>query len=517
MALSGGLAACGGGSSKTAMPEPEPEPELTAQQECEMAMGRYETDGSCTSAEDVAAEEAAELAATTKAAGTKATAIAAEAAQGGLGTTEMHADAGLGGSMTDGTPVIGYTLAIDEDGTKVSITVEATDKDDVMFDLAEDMMDGRTMHTRMHDADDDGNVVTEVAIVYNDRDAPTMVSFADFELVTVSDDGTSTTTDMPQMLNARDLDENMDGTDGDGNMTNDYTALNVITANVAQIMASGFSSSGAGDLTYAFDDSDTADMDEAFETEGTYNGAPGTYRCTGTSRCQVTYDAMGEISAVGTGWVFTPAMGAESPQPQYDYLHYGFWLQKTEDADDMVTYNEVETFAGSSAQTSGSVASVTGSAEYSGGAVGVYTMNNEYDSSTGDVIDRSSGDFHATVNLKATFGQVPVSDGDDTGTIAENLLNTLTGMVSNFMLSGDEENSWSAALDGDIDAAEGTASGNTMVGDDDVGDFSATFHGDVTAVEGVAPHPGSVVGEFGAVFSDGSVAGAFGARVKEEE
>ena len=30
-----------------------------------------------------------------------------------------------------------------------------------------------------------------------------------------------------------------------------------------------------------------------------------------------------------------------------DYLHYGFWLKRTTDADGMDTYNEVETFAGS--------------------------------------------------------------------------------------------------------------------------------------------------------------------------
>ena len=36
-----------------------------------------------------------------------------------------------------------------------------------------------------------------------------------------------------------------------------------------------------------------------------------------------------------------------------DYLHYGFWLKKTTDADGAVTYNEVETFAGSSLPQSG--------------------------------------------------------------------------------------------------------------------------------------------------------------------
>ena len=42
-------------------------------------------------------------------------------------------------------------------------------------------------------------------------------------------------------------------------------------------------------------------------------------------------DADGMITAMSEGWIFTPAKGATSDQPDYDYLHYGFWLQKTAD------------------------------------------------------------------------------------------------------------------------------------------------------------------------------------------
>ena len=44
---------------------------------------------------------------------------------------------------------------------------------------------------------------------------------------------------------------------------------------------------------------------------------------------------------------FTPDDGATVDVDDTDYLHYGFWLKKTTDADGAVTYNEVETFAGS--------------------------------------------------------------------------------------------------------------------------------------------------------------------------
>ena len=52
------LAGCGGGGT-AAMPDPEPpvvEPEPTPQETCEADGGRYNADGSCTSAEDLAAE-----------------------------------------------------------------------------------------------------------------------------------------------------------------------------------------------------------------------------------------------------------------------------------------------------------------------------------------------------------------------------------------------------------------------------------------------------------------------------
>ena len=47
-------------------------------------------------------------------------------------------------------------------------------------------------------------------------------------------------------------------------------------------------------------------------------------------------------------WRFTPDKKVTVDVPDYDYLNYGFWLQKTADADGVLTYNEVETFADSS-------------------------------------------------------------------------------------------------------------------------------------------------------------------------
>ena len=115
-------------------------------------------------------------AAATKAAATKVTAIGVEA--------DQDADAGLGGStaaaleddVVEGT----YPLSIERDrmATTVTVTVKgATAADDVEFMQAMDFGDGRTMHTRTMDADDDGNVMTEVVIVATDIEAPVATAF----------------------------------------------------------------------------------------------------------------------------------------------------------------------------------------------------------------------------------------------------------------------------------------------------------------------------------------------------
>ena len=104
------------------------------------------------------------------------------------------------------------------------------------------------------------------------------------------------------------------------------------------------------------DDPSTADVDEsmdAAEVAGSYNGAPGTYKCAGTdTTCTVTVDNKGKLTAASDGWIFTPGMGAKSDVQDDDYVHYGFWLKKTT-KDGATTYNEVETFAGSSDDASG--------------------------------------------------------------------------------------------------------------------------------------------------------------------
>ncbi len=464
-------------------------------------------------AQQTADEDAARMAAVaaaTKAAGTKRTAIAAEAEQG--------TDAGIGGSADDGSAVTTYSLSIKRD--RMATTVEIADTalagdDDPKFMQAMDLGGGTTMHVRAMDADDDGNVVEEVVMVTTDIEAPKAVEFEKFQLVEVPADQSSTTTTTPQ-----ELDVNPKTAGG-----SDFQSLNIASGGtaetgiiLAQIMGPPAAAVEGGSQTTPYTDvTATQDVNERRFT-GTYNGADGTFVCTtaGGTACSATTNNKGEVTALVGDWNFTPAMGATSDQPDYDYLSYGFWLKRTTDKDGVLTYNEVETFARSSAQLSGSVASVTGTATYSGGATGVYVRS--VTNSDGTEASATSGHFTATAELTATFAQVNNDAGQ--GTIAPSMLNTLTGTISDYQLSGGEANNWMTVLAGAIVPSTGTvdaAATNTAKGGSPTNDgsFTATFHGDVTATgtPAVVPKPSSVVGEFNSFFTDGSVAGGFGARL----
>ena len=501
------LAGCGGGGSTATTPTDPPVTPPTPQEECESAGGRWNADMTCTSAADLEAERMAMVAAATKAAGTKAMAIAAEAGETGTN------DGGLGGSTFDAdgnvNGVVGtYSMAISHDGTSAKVTITDTanpagaDPPKPQFTQAMDLGGGTTMHVRAMAPDDDGNVEEEVVVVTTDIDPPVPTPFAkvDGQALNAS-----------RMLGGAATDDNpADSLDLSVNALDATTSADKVILD--RVMSPAFVGSGSStNLSFDGAAETTYDPDEAYTTPGTFNGAMGRYTCVGVSgsACTVAIGEMGNITAMSDNWIFTPDPGAMSDVPSSDFLNYGFWLKKTTAADGVVTYNEVETFAGSSVAASGATTSVLGQATYTGGATGVYVKNVYNPDRTLDMA--TSGHFTADVSLLATFGQAPVSDTDSTGTIAPNLLNTISGTIDNFTLSGGEANMWSVAVQGPIDSGAGTASGTAKGGDGD-GSFSATFHGSVAAVDGVVPQPGSVVGEFNAGFTDGFVAGAFGAR-----
>ena len=463
---------------------------------------------------DEAARQA-EIEAATKAAATKRKAIETESNQ----TT----DAGLGGTArtdaddtTTETSDDVYELAIERDSDGMT-TVEITDPhmaadDDPKFMQARDLGGGRTMHTRTMEADDDGDVVEETVIVTTDIEAARATAFARVA---------------GQALNA---DEAGASATGDDATALDFTATALASTDtaaaaiLAKVMSSAFEANTAAALTFSGDDP-ADEEDEAFETSGTYNGAMGMYKCAGgAGGCTVNINAMGKITGMSDGWIFTPDEGATSDVPDADYLHYGVWLKKTTDEDGVVTYNEVETFAGSSLAATGDVTSVTGTATYEGGATGVY--EHSVKNPDGTEASATSGHFTADAELTAYFAQTlddaSTTAVDESGQIPPNLLRSISGTINNFMLSGhDEGPGWSVSLEkGAIAPSTGTASGLAK-GGGAAASYSATFHGPIGDHDGDAetpaiPHPGAVVGEFNAFFSNGSVVGAFGARKQAE-
>ena len=503
-----GLAACGGGGSSSVDMNGNGDGDGTAMMCPE---GQTGTPPNCMEPGPTAEE----LAAATKAAGTKRMAIAAESSETGT------SDAGLGGSAADGADdTLGTTddpymmeISRNRDGTTVKITDSGlAGEDDPKFMQAMDLGSGTTMHSRMMEADDDGNVEEEIVIVTTNIEAPKATAFAMVE-------GQGLTVDPEPTVDA----------DNDGTPGNDFTAITVAEAGLEFVMSSAFPTSRSATLNFAGDDSGTANADEAEEVSGTYNGATGTYRCN-TDPCTVV---IGDTDATAAGiqlgisamtnWVFIPDAGATSDVADADYLHYGVWLKKTTDEDGVVTYNEVETFAGSSVErtTDADIATggdITGTATYEGGATGVYVhsvLNPD-----GTEASATSGHFTADAVLTAYFNQTVNDDttpADEGGQIAPNLLNSISvGTIDNFMLSGhDEGPGWSVTLEqGAIDGTTPAphVSGTAKGGGAD-GNYQATFHGG--GGDGNA-QPTAVVGEFNAFFSNGSVAGGFGADKKAE-
>ena len=331
---------------------------------------------------------------------------------------------------------------------------------------------------------DDGE--TEIVGVYTDITPPKPTAFATVYELDVS---TDTGNDTPQA-------------------TNEALAINQgDLAVVGRVKSDSFTANGAAVLTYAMDDSSTPDVDEAFEAEGFYADAPGTYKCSGGANCTVTLDANGKITAISNGWIFTPAAGATVDVPDADYLYYGFWVKKT-DKDGATTYNEVQTFAGAmgiSEFNRTHMLEVRGTANYVGGAAGVY-MRKTF-ATDGKIVLATSGTFTADVSLMANFG------GDD---VPANEHYSIEGSISNFALSGGEENAWGVNLKAGFgktdNAFSGTANG---------GGAEAVWNGIFYGGGGNTPEPGdgtakvspeSVAGEFNAHFTNGHVAGGYGAH-----
>ena len=359
------------------------------------------------------------------------------------------------------------------------------------------------MYRLVEEADDDGNVVEQIVLVDHTITAPKRTSFE--AAGHMLNENTDTTNDAGGVTyEALDLGDALASTD----------AANAMV--LARVMADDFAAGAGSETTLTFDAdvASTTDKNEAAEVDGTYDGAPGTYRCTDTTDCTVELerDAKGKVSitAMSDGWIFTPDDKAKVYVVDTEYASYGVWLQRTTDADGVLTYDLVNTFADGTDATA-NVTDVDGTASYKGSALGVY-VHNVLDAG-GEVASATSGMFTADAALTATFGQMQNEADPPQDTIAQSMLNTITGTIDNFELEGGEAQKWSVELArGAIDPDASTFSGATKGGGAE-GEYNGAFRG-ATGDDNVAPS--TVGGEFTANFLNGHVAGGFGATKQKD-
>lgn len=231
--------------------------------------------------------------------------------------------------------------------------------------------------------------VSNAAVVYSDQGAPTTPKFSAW------------------------IGENLGGR----SYAADDRRLTVGTTANTHVMAARFPT--VGTTTYT---PDAVGGDEV-SFQGTYNGASGTYTCTGigTTPCTVTHGGTAGFTLAGA-WTFTHAADATVSVDDPNYLYFGWWL--TKDKDDMAT--SASAFFGTvgTAPTAlTGVESINGSATYSGHAAGKFAINNPLGGS-------DAGHFTADATLNAKFG------GTGAG---------VTGVIDNFM-ANDKSVPWSVAL-----------------------------------------------------------------------
>jgi len=264
------------------------------------------------------------------------------------------------------------------------------------------------------------------------------------------------------------------------------------------------------------------DKSDAVYVRGTFNGAPGEFRCEGTD-CSSTNDGKGSPSALGGTWHFEPDENAMVSTPDDTYLYFGWWVAKDSDGEPTAASafaDEVGTIAHDSGKIrygwETNADSITGSATYTGSAVGKYAFK--------DIDDGTAhgGHFTADARLTAKFGAHDTADN-----------NGVTGTIDNFKLNDGTANpGWSVALersaswgtDGKVSRAAADETGTVWSINDNKapasGTWSATMYDekpggtdDTPAGDG-SNIPTAVTGTFYSEFTtvQGRMVGAFGAN-----
>ena len=283
---------------------------------------------------------------------------------------------------------------------------------------------------------------------------------------------------------------------------------------VARAMATAFTHTGTQNHPIP-------DNNVALIVRGTYDGAPGQFRCTGI--CTSTNDGEEGPSALGGTWHFKPDSGAMVSQPDTDYLYFGWWVSKDKDGVPTAASAFRGTVGTTPAATNTPITlsdavALTGSATYAGKAAGKFAMSNPLDG-TG-----SGGHFTADAMLTAKFGAI-APDANNGG---------ISGTIENFRLNdGSEDPGWSVTLnhapwgttgafESDADTTNTTAEGTVWSIDGNPAPESGTWSGQMyDELPGLTTDtppgdgndtPTTVSGTFYSEFSTiGRMVGAFGA------
>ncbi len=541
------LAGCGGGGGSAAVEEEPPAmPEPTAQEMCEGDGGRYNADGSCTSAADLAEEmalsgaQSAAAAAATAAMAAVGGAVDPVAASNAYGYAKMAAEANTAAqAATTSADAMGHQMAAETAQGKAEDAAGTTGLGLIMLsnkrlngdDIDNATLDGTDVPKEVNNAKNVGAAITDAAdnaAAFADgftnqggmsgTDTQVTINGTSGTAVVVHKAGGSTFTlehgsgnpllqgETPSRFHTK---GNWEGQDLLRVVTaNEVKAQLVVSTDIQATTKKDTYTQDAGDADISVNSvitgdvpNDGSDFVASYNAVPTDNNAPrsGEIYCPSavTAGCAISVDEDGKVTTV-SGYKISHAKTTED-DVDGDYLAWGMWVQASiRDSIPDPAPTNLDAQAGAFAygsQVFAVVPALSGTATYNGVANGLY--------SAGGMVQY----FDADATLEADFGG------------ATNVGGKISGSISNIRAAGQAVDGTLGLMRGDI-AAEGTFSGMTdgVLGGNG---FRGTYGGQVygpaartgaSASVVAATFPTTAAGTFGASTQDGkmSLIGAFG-------
>ena len=499
------LAGCGGGGGTAAVEEPDPAPPMpSAQEMCEADGGRYNMDGSCTSAADLAEEMALSDAQGAAAMAASAAMAAVAGAKDPVAASNAHGYAAMAQAAsasaqaaTTSADAMGHQMAAEDARDKAmeeagkrglgltnkanQITNKAARDNAVLEDreppkaVSNATRVGTELATNAADAAAQTTVTSpenspsEGSVSQGGEVSATVAHGANGPTITVTGVGTALQRgENPALLTmrggwmGRELLENA----ASDSYVNVYTDIQAPTkrqnygADSATALAVGHIITGdipGNGKTFTGTRNVSATDNIPTET--------GRFNCAAGTACSISVDDKGAVVAL-QGYTFQPIASGTTDVLDADYLAWGVWLTVPDATGDT---DQAATGAFASGNDAFQVrAELTGTATYNGVATGVY--------SAGGMVEY----FDADVSLTANFGGTVGADSD-TDTLDTNdglLIGAVTGSVSGIraggmdvdgsltlkrapVIAGAENGDSSTGFDG---AAEGTVGGHLLKG-----------------------------------------------------